>query len=229
MPRHIEQPAPRHSAPASLKIDVEALLLGLQAHPHGAGHDQHPGVLGDVVALDDRGREPEVLDPAVGAGADEDGVDLDLAHRRTGLEAHVARAPSRRRSCRAARRSPRGSGRSPPSGDALAGVGAPGDERRHRRGVEHDLLVVLGVVVGDQGLPVRDRGVPVGALRRLGPALDVVEGRLVGGDQAGLRAPLDRHVADRHPAPPSRAPRWPGRGTRRCSPARRRCRCGRSA
>ena len=48
-------------------------------------------------------------------------------------------------------------------------------------------------------LPVLDRGVPVGALRRLLAALDVVEGRLVGGDQAGLGAPLDRHVADGHP------------------------------
>ena len=45
-----------------------------------------------------------------------------------------------------------------------------------------------------------DRGVPVGAPRRLGPALDVVEGRLVGGDHPGLGAPLDRHVADRHAA-----------------------------
>ena len=42
--------------------------------------------------------------------------------------------------------------------------------------------------------------VPVGALRRLRAALDVVERRLVGRDQAGLGAPLDAHVADRHPA-----------------------------
>ena len=84
--------------------------------------------------------------------------------------------------------------------DALAGVGAPGDERRHLRGVEDDLGVVLRVVVGDEGLPVGDGRVPVGALRRLGTALDVVERRLVGRDQPGLGAPLDAHVADRHPA-----------------------------
>ena len=83
---------------------------------------------------------------------------------------------------------------------ALAGVGAPGDERRHRAGVEDDLLVVLRVGVGDEGLPVRHRGIPLRALRRLGAALDVVEGLLVGCDQPGLRAPLDAHVADRHPA-----------------------------
>ena len=82
----------------------------------------------------------------------------------------------------------------------LPGVGAPGDERRHGGGVELDLTVEHRVVVGAQGLPVRDRGVPVGALRRLGLALDVVEGRLVGGDEPGLGAPLDRHVAHGHPA-----------------------------
>ena len=51
-----------------------------------------------------------------------------------------------------------------------------------------------------QARPVRDGGVPVGALRRLGATLDVVERGLVGRDQAGLGAPLDAHVADRHPA-----------------------------
>ena len=34
----------------------------------------------------------------------------------------------------------------------------------------------------------------------MGAALDVVEGRLVGGDHAGAGARLDRHVADRHAA-----------------------------
>ena len=61
-------------------------------------------------------------------------------------------------------------------------------------------LVELGVVVGDQRLPVRDRGVPIVALWRVWPALEVVEGRRIGRDHAGPRAGLDRHVADRHPA-----------------------------
>ena len=81
---------------------------------------------------------------------------------------------------------------------ALAGVGAPRDERRDLGGVERDDLVELGVVVGDEARPVGDRLVPRLTLRRVRAALDVVERRLVGGDEAGLGAPLDRHVADRH-------------------------------
>ena len=47
---------------------------------------------------------------------------------------------------------------------------------------------------------MRDRRVPLGTLRRLRTSLDVVEGLLVRRDEAGLGAPLDAHVADRHPA-----------------------------
>ena len=39
MPRHIEQPASRHSKPALLEDLVEALLLGLRLHLLRAGHD----------------------------------------------------------------------------------------------------------------------------------------------------------------------------------------------
>ena len=58
----------------------------------------------------------------------------------------------------------------------------------------------VGVVVGRQGLPVGDGRVPVGAGRAVLATLEVGEGRLVGGDEAGLGAALDRHVADRHAA-----------------------------
>ena len=42
-----------------------------------------------LLALDQPGDDAQVLDPAVGAGADEHGVDLDLLHRRAGLQAHI--------------------------------------------------------------------------------------------------------------------------------------------
>ena len=45
-----------------------------------------------------------------------------------------------------------------------------------------------------------DGGVPVGALRRVRAALQVGVGGGVGRDHPGPRAPLDAHVADRHPA-----------------------------
>ena len=40
-------------------------------------------------ALHDGGGSAQVLDAAVGARPDEDGVDLDVPQRRAGLEAHV--------------------------------------------------------------------------------------------------------------------------------------------
>ena len=65
-------------------------------------------------------------------------------------------------------------------------------------GVEDDLGVERGVVVGAQRAPVLDGGVPVRALGRVRAALQVVEGGLVRGDHAGAGAGLDRHVADGH-------------------------------
>src|SRR5690606_39870809 len=79
--------------------------------------------------------------------------------------------------------------------DALAGVGAPGDERAELVGVEVDLLVEDRVLVGDQALPVLDRLVPQLALGGVRAALDVVEGGLVGSDHAGAGAQIGRaHV-----------------------------------
>src|SRR3954468_16901766 len=59
-----------------LEDDVQALVLRLLLHEAGAGHDHRVDAVGDLAALRDRGRSAQVLDPAVGAGADEDLVDL---------------------------------------------------------------------------------------------------------------------------------------------------------
>src|SRR5690625_3717550 len=65
----------------------QAFLVGLLLDPHGTGHDEHAHTVGDLVALDDLRRGPQVLDPAVGARAQEDGVDLDRSEeRRVGEE-----------------------------------------------------------------------------------------------------------------------------------------------
>ena len=64
----------------------------------------------------------------------------------------------------------------------------------------NDLGVEHRVVVGRQGVPVRDGLVPVGTGRRVVATLDVVVRGLVGRDHAGTGTGLDRHVADGHPA-----------------------------
>ena len=45
--------------------------------------------VGDLAALGDGGGRAQILDAAVGAGADEDAVDLHLVQRRAGRQAHV--------------------------------------------------------------------------------------------------------------------------------------------
>ena len=86
---HIEQPASRHSAPAALKISARPSRLGLALHLVRARHDHQPDAVGDVAVLEHAGRQPQVADPAVGAAADEDDVDLLAEDRLAGLEVHV--------------------------------------------------------------------------------------------------------------------------------------------
>src|SRR5512139_3198422 len=85
-----------HGAPCSaplsaglLEDHVETFVLGLEPDPHRARDYEQAGVLVDLVTLDLLCGGTEVLDATVGAGADEDGVDLDVAHRGACVETHV--------------------------------------------------------------------------------------------------------------------------------------------
>ena len=168
MPRHIEQPAPRHSAPASLKTTSRPSSSACSRTRTEPGTTSRRVSSATVRPLMISAASAQVLDAAVGARADEDGVDLDLAHRGAGLEAHVLQRllggdPVARRP-----RSRRGPGPLAPSGTPWPGLVPQ---------VTNGVIVAasstisssnVGVVVGDQRLPVLDGGVPVGALRRLG-------------------------------------------------------------
>ena len=68
---------------------VQALGFGRGFDLLGAGDDHRADAVGDLAAVDDRGGLAQVLDPRVGAGADEDPFGRDLGHRRAGLQAHV--------------------------------------------------------------------------------------------------------------------------------------------
>ena len=65
IPRHIEQPASRHSKPAARKTLVEPLLLGRRLDLLGAGHDHRPHGAGDPAALNHRRGLAQVLDPRI--------------------------------------------------------------------------------------------------------------------------------------------------------------------
>jgi hypothetical protein len=90
--RHIEQPGSRQSKPAARKTSSRpsasacAFTAWLPGTTITRGH-------GDRAALHDLGGGAQVLDAAVGAAADEHGVDADVADRRAGLEAHVLERP----------------------------------------------------------------------------------------------------------------------------------------
>src|SRR6202451_4177240 len=170
---------------------VEPLALGLRANLHGTGDDKHPDAVRDLPAADHVGGGAQILDPAVGAGADEHGVDRDLLERRAGRQAHVGEgALGGVRVLGLARRRDGGAKR-----QRLARGGAPGEVRRERGRVDRDLVVEDGALVGPELAPVGHRRVPVGALGRVLAALQVLERDLVRRDQAGPRARLDRHVA----------------------------------
>src|SRR3546814_6133921 len=63
-----------------------ALGLGLLLHQARARHDHGVDALGDLAAFGHLGGLAQVLDAPVGAGADEHLVELDLGHRRVGLD-----------------------------------------------------------------------------------------------------------------------------------------------
>ena len=176
----------------------EPLRLGLGAHEARARHDHGPQARLDPAAPHDLRRGAQVLDPAVGAGADEHGVDLDVLQPGARGQAHVLERAPRRVDLAA----PEVLGVRDDAGDRqhVLRAGAPGDDRGDRLGVEGHLAVQPRALVGEERPPVRLGQLPGAGLRRVRAALDVVEGRLVGGDQAGAGAALDRHVADRHAA-----------------------------
>src|SRR3546814_17589407 len=66
-----------------LEDAVDPFLLGLFLHQAGAGHDHGIDAVRHPAALGDGGGGAHVLDAAVGAGADEDLVDLDIGDRKS--------------------------------------------------------------------------------------------------------------------------------------------------
>src|SRR6202051_4475414 len=68
---------------------VEAFGFRLLLHKAGAGHDHGIEVAVDCLAGDYFPRRVQVVDPAVGAGADEDAVELDVGDPGAGCQAHL--------------------------------------------------------------------------------------------------------------------------------------------
>ena len=133
---------------------VEPLGLGLVLHRERAGHDHGPHAGLDLrpaatsAAARRSSMRPLVHEPmnTVSTGMSRIG--------RAGGQAHVLERPGGRVAVAGRRRSRRGRAPTPSSGDDLRRVGAPRDVGRDGGGVEDDLLVEGGAVVGGQRPPV---------------------------------------------------------------------------
>src|SRR5690606_5379511 len=165
--------------------------LGLALDLLRAGHDQHPHAVRDTLAAQDAGCELEVRQSRVRATADEHHLDGFAEQALAALEPHVGERLGVHRIIRAR------NGCSDRRDHAR--VRAVGDHRFDRVGVDRDHAVEPGAGIGAQRTPAFDRALPSLALRREAAALQVGERDLIRCDQAGARAGLDRHVADRHP------------------------------
>ena len=89
MPRHIEQPGSRHSEAGGFECCVEAFFFGLAFDRLRAGDNHCAHRRRNVITINDFRGGAKVFDAAVGAGAEEDRVDLDVFNIGVGFEAHV--------------------------------------------------------------------------------------------------------------------------------------------
>ena len=114
---------------------------------------------GDVVALDDGGGGAEIFDAAVGAGAEEDGVDRDVVDRRAGFEAHVFEGALEGLAVGFVG-GVGGVGDGGVDGGDHAGAGAPADVGDERGGIDGEFAIELCAGVGGELAPLGDGVVP---------------------------------------------------------------------
>uniref|UniRef100_A0A0N4Z3R2 BZIP domain-containing protein n=1 Tax=Parastrongyloides trichosuri TaxID=131310 RepID=A0A0N4Z3R2_PARTI len=190
---------PATAAAAAIDGDTRwPLGLGRRLDVTGARHDQGAHALGDMTAARDDSGGAQILKPAVGAAADEDGVDGQTVQRLIRRQPHIGQhlfdlcaPPDVAQGAQV--------GGPAANGCHRLGTAAPCDHRLDGGGVDAHHLVVGRARIAGQGTPVGDRRLEGRASRRMGAAFQPGEGRLVRGDQAGAGARLDRHVADGHP------------------------------
>ena len=175
----------------------QPFLFGLGAHKARSGNDHRPQTILDLPALQNRGGCPQVFDAAVGAGPDEDRVDLDLGQLLPRNQAHVVQAAAGGIDL-AARKAFR-VGDDASDRQHVFRAGAPGHDRGNVFAAQRHHLVELRVIIGKQRFPPGQRRFPLRPFRRMGATHDIGIGFLIRGDDTCAGAALDRHVADGHP------------------------------
>ena len=182
---------------ASLDKDfVETFGLCLFFNHVAAGHN-HCSFHRDGAAFDDVCGCAQIFDAAVGARANENCVDTNVANGGASNKTHVRER---------AVDSVAGGGvvevgwvrNNAVDAHHLCGVGAPRNLRRQRAGINEHFFVPLRAFVGLQCFPVGKCCVPRCTLRRKLAALEISKRCFVWRNEAGFRACFDAHVADGH-------------------------------
>ena len=169
---------------------------GLDRGELGTRDDDGLDARTDLAALEVLGGFAEVGDATVGAGTEEADVDLGTLDRGVRRQLHVGVGVFggltvggveglKRRHLLV-------------DEDGLPRGDAPGDGRADILGLEDLDVVILATGVGSEGSPAGDGGIPIGGLRGVGLALDVIESLLVRIDVTAAGTAFDGHVADRH-------------------------------
>ena len=153
---------------------VQPLCLGLGLDGLRPRHDQRLNVIGDAPSFGDRRGRAQIFDTAVGAGADEDDVDVLSFDRLTLAQPHVVegipQAALVRRVLQLFRLRD-----APGHGHALAGVGAVGHHWRQCASVQRQLAVENRVIVRPQRAPAGDGAFPFVVFGGVFSAFDVLE------------------------------------------------------
>src|SRR5258708_34729732 len=150
-----------------------------------------------MLALDITGGHTQVFQARVGAGADEDGIELDVRDLLTGLQAHVfERALVRLALLRVA--------------DLLrigyravdvrdhAWINAPRDLWSQTINIHFMYIVKFSARIAGEALPVGDGLLKHLTFGRVGPTIDVIERCFVACDPATARTSLNGHCAPPH-------------------------------
>ena len=154
IPRHIEQHGSRHSNPASSRTRSSPSCFRLLLHQARPGHHQRLHAGGHLAALGDGGGGADVLDAAVGAGADEHHVDRHVRQLLAGRQRHVFQHALHLRALAFVRLRRRDRAPTPVTGTTAPGLVPQVTIGAMSRGVQRHGGVVVRAGIGRQRPPI---------------------------------------------------------------------------
>mmetsp|Transcript_7321 Transcript_7321/g.15145 ORF Transcript_7321/g.15145 Transcript_7321/m.15145 type:complete len:450 (+) Transcript_7321:1617-2966(+) len=187
-------------APVKAGLDqnlVETLFLGLFLDQTGSGNNIGVNSLGDLAAGGNGGSLAHVLDAAVRARSNKGLADLDTLDLQVAFQTNIIEG-ALHGSLAGIIGGLFGIWNISGDGNDVLWRGSPGDGGSNVLRLDVDNLVVDGILVTAERLPVVDGLVPVVLGGRHGASFEVFKGDLVGGNEPRAGTGLDGHVRDTH-------------------------------